>query len=50
MLDVSSYAAGRWIAPGTGARDIASAITGQTIARAGNDALDVQAMLGFARD
>ena len=50
MLDVQSYAAGRWIAPGSGARNIASAITGDVIAQAGNDALDVQAMLGFGRD
>ncbi|QFT58168.1 Bifunctional protein PaaZ [Sulfitobacter sp. THAF37] len=50
MLDVSSYAAGQWIAPGAGARNIASAITGEVIARAGNDALDVQAMLSYARD
>ncbi|MDJ0630594.1 MAG: phenylacetic acid degradation bifunctional protein PaaZ [Rhodobacter sp.] len=46
---VSSFAAGEWIAPGTGARDIASAITGDIIACAGNDALDVQAMLDHAR-
>lgn len=50
MLDVQSYAAGQWIAPGSGARNIASAITGDVIAQAGNDALDVQAMLGFGRD
>ena len=50
MLDVSSYAAGQWIAPGVGARTIASAITGDVIAHAGNDALDVQAMLSYARD
>jgi len=50
MLDVSSYAAGQWIAPGAGARTIASAITGDVIAHAGNDALDVQAMLSYARD
>ena len=50
MLDVQSYAAGRWISPGAGARDITSAITGEVIAQAGNDALDVHGMLGFARD
>ncbi|MBD3665307.1 phenylacetic acid degradation bifunctional protein PaaZ [Sulfitobacter sp. TSTF-M16] len=50
MLEVESFAAGQWIAPGAGARDIASAITGEVIARAGNEALDVQAMLGYARD
>ncbi len=50
MLDVSSFAAGQWITPGAGARNIASAITGEVIAQAGNDTLDVQAMLGYARD
>ncbi len=47
---VNSFAAGRWIAPGSGARAIAGAVTGEVIADAGNDALDVQAMLTWARD
>ncbi len=50
MLDVKSFAAGQWIAPGAGARNIASAITGEVIARAGNDALAVQDMLAHARE
>ncbi|EBA16832.1 fused aldehyde dehydrogenase/enoyl-CoA hydratase [Roseobacter sp. SK209-2-6] len=50
LLEVSSFAAGEWVAPGSGARSIASAITGAPLAQAGNDALDVQAMLSFARD
>ncbi|MDP5218568.1 phenylacetic acid degradation bifunctional protein PaaZ [Ruegeria sp. 2205SS24-7] len=50
VLQISSYAAGSWVAPGSGARAIASAITGQPLAEAGNDALDVQAMLAYARD
>ena len=50
MRDIHSYAAGEWLAPGAGVRNIASAITGEVIAQAGNDALDAQAMLGFARD
>ncbi|WP_323782422.1 phenylacetic acid degradation bifunctional protein PaaZ [Leisingera sp.] len=49
LLEISSFAAGRWVAPGAGARNIASAITGEVIASAGNDALDVQAMLDYAR-
>ena len=49
ILNVSSFAAGEWIAPDAGAREIESAITGRVIARAGNDALDVQAMLDHAR-
>ncbi|MDF3361673.1 phenylacetic acid degradation bifunctional protein PaaZ [Sulfitobacter sp. 1A15333] len=50
MRDIHSYAAGEWLAPGAGARSIASAITGEVIAQAGNDALDAGAMLGFARE
>ncbi len=50
MLDVSSFVAGQWVAPGAGARNIASAITGDVIAQAGNDALDVQMMLDHARN
>ncbi len=50
IQNVSSFAAGHWIAPGAGARHIASAITGEVIATAGNDALDVQAMLDYARN
>lgn len=49
LLEISSFAAGQWIAPGAGARNIASAITGEVIASAGNDALDVQAMLDYGR-
>ncbi|GAA6201712.1 phenylacetic acid degradation bifunctional protein PaaZ [Aquicoccus sp. SU-CL01552] len=50
IRQISSFAAGEWIAPGAGARDIASAIDGAVIASAGNNALDVQAMLDHARD
>ncbi|MEP1201821.1 phenylacetic acid degradation bifunctional protein PaaZ [Tateyamaria sp.] len=50
MRQVHSFAAGQWIAPGAGARPIESAITGDVIAEAGNDALDVTAMRGFARE
>ncbi len=49
LLQISSFAAGEWVAPGAGARTIASAITGEPMASAGNSALDVQAMLDFAR-
>ena len=49
IRQISSFAAGKWIAPGQGARQIASAITGEVIASAGNDALDVAAMLDHAR-
>lgn len=50
MIDVQSFAAGQWTNPGAGARNIASAITGEVIAQAGNDALDVQGMLSYTRD
>ena len=50
IQSVSSFAAGEWLAPGQGARDIESAITGEVIAQAGNNALDVQAMLDYARN
>jgi oxepin-CoA hydrolase/3-oxo-5,6-dehydrosuberyl-CoA semialdehyde dehydrogenase len=49
LLDVHSFAAGAWIAPGDGAREIANAATGAVMARAGNDALEVEAMLAHAR-
>lgn len=49
-LNVSSFVAGQWLAPGAGARDICSAVTGEVIARAGNDSVDTAAMLQFARD
>ncbi|MBQ4825167.1 phenylacetic acid degradation bifunctional protein PaaZ [Leisingera sp. HS039] len=49
LLEISSFAAGQWAAPGAGARNIASAITGEVMATAGNDALDVQGMLDYAR-
>ncbi len=50
IQQISSFAAGEWIGPGEGARSIASAVTGDVIATAGNNALDVQAMLDHARD
>jgi len=50
ILSVPSFVAGQWVAPGKGARAITSAITGARIATAGNDALDMQAMLDYARN
>ncbi len=50
LLDVKSFAAGKWITPDANARTIENAVTGAVMARAGNDALDVQAMLDHARD
>ncbi|MEL6450888.1 MAG: phenylacetic acid degradation bifunctional protein PaaZ [Pseudomonadota bacterium] len=50
MRHVHSFAAGQWIAPGPGARPIASAITGEVIAEAGNDSLNLHSMRAYARD
>ena len=50
LHQISSFVAGEWVAPGEGARTIASAITGAPFATAGNAALDVQAMLDYARN
>lgn len=50
MRQVHSFAAGAWVPPGSGARSIVSAITGDVIAEAGNDGLDVQGMREYARD
>ncbi len=49
LQDISSYAAGHWVGPDSGAREIENAITGQAFARAGNAALDTSAMLDHAR-
>ncbi|AVO39271.1 phenylacetic acid degradation bifunctional protein PaaZ [Pukyongiella litopenaei] len=49
LQHISSYAHGEWIAPGSGARTIADAVTGEVFATAGNDALDVAGMRDFAR-
>ncbi len=50
LQEISSYVAGRWVGPDSGAREIENAITGQPFARAGNSALDTSAMLDHARN
>ncbi|KAG1702893.1 Bifunctional protein PaaZ [Nymphon striatum] len=50
VQDVSSFAAGEWIKPDENAREIASAVTGEVIARAGNTSLEVESMLEFGRN
>ena len=50
MINVSSFAAGQWVMPDSGARSIASAVTGDVIAQAGNSALDVAGMHAYARE
>ncbi len=49
IQDVRSFATGVWIDCNEAARTIHSAITGKTIARAGNDTLDVAGMLEYAK-
>ncbi len=49
LIDVKSFAAGQWITPDANARMIENAVTGAPLGRAGNDALDVQEMLDYAR-
>ena len=49
ILDVKSYVAGQWILPNSSARDIEDPVTGQMIARAGNDTINTEEMLSFAR-
>ncbi|PWE32817.1 phenylacetic acid degradation bifunctional protein PaaZ [Maritimibacter sp. 55A14] len=46
---IASFVAGQWIAPGSGARPIESAITGEVIAEAGGGGVDFAAMLDHAR-
>ncbi|WGI22095.1 phenylacetic acid degradation bifunctional protein PaaZ [Amylibacter sp. IMCC11727] len=48
LLDVHSFAAGRWVSPDSSARSIENAVTGDVMARAGS-ALDVAEMLDYAR-
>ncbi len=50
MMMIPSFAAGQWVAPDSGARAIPSAITGDVIAQAGNDTLDVAGMHAYARE
>ena len=47
--NVRSFVAGQWIGTDGSARAIHSAVTGEMIARAGNGALDLEAMLDHAR-
>ena len=49
-MNVESYIAGQWIAPGDAAQKICSAVNGEVIAQAGNSQLDTEAMLSIARN
>ena len=48
--DVRSFAVGAWVDCNEAARTIHSAITGDAIARAGNDKLAVTGMLEYAKN
>lgn len=49
IQNVKSFVAGRWIDADDNARAIHSAVSGDLIARAGNESLDTKAMLDHAR-
>ncbi len=49
VIEVESFAAGQWVAPGRNARTVASAVTGETVARSGGVQLDFGAMLDYAK-
>lgn len=49
VMELQSFAAGKWVAPKGAMRPIYSAVTGEQIAAAGSDGLDFQAMLDYAR-
>ncbi len=50
MQRIGSFAKGVWVEAGPGARAIADAATGEVIAEAGNDALDVAGMIAYGRE
>lgn len=49
ILELHSFAKGKWVAPAGKLRPIRSAVTGELIANAGSDELDFQGMLDFAK-
>lgn len=49
VMQINSFVAGAWVAPGASAREIESAVTGEVIAVAGAP-LDAQAALAYARE
>ena len=49
-MNVESYIAGHWIAPGDAAQPIRSAVNGEVIAQAGSNQFDTDAMLSIARN
>jgi len=49
VIEVGSFLAGQWFAPGPHARAVESAVTGETIARVGCPRLDCGAILDYAK-
>ena len=49
IQDIQSFVKGAWVQSNDSARPINSAVTGEMIARAGNDTLDFVGMLDFAK-
>jgi oxepin-CoA hydrolase/3-oxo-5,6-dehydrosuberyl-CoA semialdehyde dehydrogenase len=49
LINVHSFVAGGWLPADDGARPIASAVTGEPLAIAGQASLDTQSMIDFAR-
>jgi oxepin-CoA hydrolase/3-oxo-5,6-dehydrosuberyl-CoA semialdehyde dehydrogenase len=49
LINVHSFVAGNWLPADDGARPIASAVTGEPLAIAGQASLDTQSMIDFAR-
>ncbi|WP_068086660.1 phenylacetic acid degradation bifunctional protein PaaZ [Polycladidibacter stylochi] len=50
VMELQSFAAGKWVGPDASARKIQSAITGEEVALAGNNGIDFGAMLAFGRN
>jgi oxepin-CoA hydrolase/3-oxo-5,6-dehydrosuberyl-CoA semialdehyde dehydrogenase len=50
LMQLESFANGKWVAPSGKTRLIRSAVTGAEVAEAGSQALDFQAMLDFAHN
>ncbi|MDQ2093139.1 phenylacetic acid degradation bifunctional protein PaaZ [Rhodalgimonas zhirmunskyi] len=49
-MRIESFLKGEWIAPGEGAREIESAVTGEAIALAGGGVLDMAGSVAYARE
>lgn len=50
MQKVGNFVTGKWVSAGKGARPIANAVTGAVFAEAGNQVLDFDAIVQFAKD